>query len=151
MPCPVPPRLWSLDDANAALPEVRRLLDKARQELDRLHGVQGHIDDLRSLWGDRLADPACEGHDEFRTYATLFGDTRERLQAVLARFEALGVEVKDLQNGLVDFRARLADQEVYLCWREGEPRITHWHTLLGGFAGRQPVPELALPADGPDA
>jgi hypothetical protein len=44
-----------------------------------------------------------------------------------------------VQQGLVDFRSVRNGEEVYLCWRQGEERISHWHTLESGFAGRQPI------------
>ncbi len=53
---------------------------------------------------------------------------------------ALGVQVKDLDEGLVDFPAQRGDQEVLLCWRVGEDEVAHWHGLEEGFAGRKPLP-----------
>lgn len=54
--------------------------------------------------------------------------------------QSLGVLVKDLDEGLVDFPARLGDQEVLLCWRLGEPKVAFWHGFDEGFAGRKPLP-----------
>lgn len=68
------------------------------------------------------------------------GQAMAGLAKVLQRFEAMGCEVKDIPSGLVDFRGQLGDTIVYLCWRDGEERITHWHTLESGFAGRKPIP-----------
>lgn len=62
-----------------------------------------------------------------------------RIHELVAKVQALGVEVKDLERGLVDFRARRGEQEFYLCWRVGESGISWWHTLESGFAGRQPL------------
>lgn len=69
--------------------------------------------------------------------------------ALLAQFEViqrnvhalqeLGLEVKDINQGLVDFPAQREGRGIYLCWRYDEPRITHWHELDAGFAGRQPL------------
>jgi hypothetical protein len=63
----------------------------------------------------------------------------EIIQHNLRRLQALGIEVKDINHGLVDFPARRDDRDVYLCWRYDEPSITHWHDLDAGFAGRQPL------------
>ena len=52
---------------------------------------------------------------------------------------ALGVQVKDLDTGLVDFPSWRDGEEVLLCWRLGEDEVAWWHTLDGGFAGRQPL------------
>jgi hypothetical protein len=54
--------------------------------------------------------------------------------------QALGVLVKDLDQGLVDFPARNGDDEVLLCWRLGEDEVAFWHALDDGFAGRRPLP-----------
>jgi hypothetical protein len=66
----------------------------------------------------------------------------EELRDVLRGVAELGVEIK-AADGLVDFRSKLHGRTVYLCWRYGEERITHYHELESGFAGRRP-----LPADG---
>jgi hypothetical protein len=60
----------------------------------------------------------------------------EKIRVELEQFQELGVELK-AADGLVDFRALKAGRQVYLCWRFGEPEVSHWHELEGGFAGRQ--------------
>ena len=59
----------------------------------------------------------------------------------VAEIDAIGVQVKDLETGLLDFPCRVDDQVVLLCWRMGETAIEHWHTVESGFQGRQPVDE----------
>jgi hypothetical protein len=59
----------------------------------------------------------------------------------IAEIDAIGVQVKDLDTGLLDFPCRIEDEVVLLCWRMGEPTIEHWHTVEAGFQGRQPVDE----------
>jgi hypothetical protein len=59
----------------------------------------------------------------------------------IAEIDAIGVQVKDLDSGLLDFPCRVDDQVVLLCWRMGESSIEHWHTIESGFQGRQPVDE----------
>ena len=54
--------------------------------------------------------------------------------------QELGLLVKDLDEGLVDFPALRGDEEVLLCWRLGEEEVAFWHTLGDGFAGRKPLP-----------
>lgn len=65
----------------------------------------------------------------------------QRVRETLAEIDAIGVQVKDLDTGLLDFPFRLDDQVVLLCWRLGEPSIEHWHTVDAGFQGRQPLDE----------
>jgi len=60
------------------------------------------------------------------------------IEALLRELADLGVEVKDPDQGLVDFRAKMRGRDVYLCWRLGEgTRISFWHDLEAGFAGRK--------------
>ncbi|MFN2519807.1 MAG: DUF2203 domain-containing protein [Candidatus Limnocylindria bacterium] len=60
------------------------------------------------------------------------------LRALIAEVAALGVEVKDLDTGLIDFRMRKGGREVYLCWKLGEgDRIAYWHELDAGYLGRK--------------
>jgi hypothetical protein len=65
----------------------------------------------------------------------------KRVQESIAEIDAIGVQVKDLEAGLLDFPCRVDDEVVLLCWRMGEPAIEHWHTMEAGFRGRQPVDE----------
>ncbi len=65
----------------------------------------------------------------------------QRVRESIAEIDSIGVQVKDLDAGLLDFPCRLDDQVVLLCWRMGEPSIEHWHTVDSGFQGRQPVDE----------
>ena len=64
------------------------------------------------------------------------------VEALLRELVELGVEVKDMDAGLVDFRTKRGGEEVYLCWRLGEgDRIAWWHTIEGGFPARRPLVE----------
>ena len=63
----------------------------------------------------------------------------KRVRETIAEIDEIGVQVKDLDSGLLDFPCRLDDQVVLLCWRMGETSIEHWHTMDSGFNGRQPV------------
>lgn len=130
---------WTLAEANAALPEVRGLLAQARSHVPVLRDLEAQLDDLRIVWGDAVLSVACPGHAEFARYHADFERHRAALQQVLLRFHALGVEVKDLEQGLVDFRGLVGDQPAYLCWKDGEERVAHWHPLEGGFGARRPL------------
>ena len=61
------------------------------------------------------------------------------IQGALERIESTGCVVKDLDTGLLDFPARLTDEDVYPCWRLGEDRIRYWHRPDEGLAGRKPL------------
>jgi hypothetical protein len=63
----------------------------------------------------------------------------ERLDSLVRQIQSLGVEIKDINSGLVDFLSLRDGREVYLCWQFGEENIRFWHDLDAGFAGRQPI------------
>jgi len=65
----------------------------------------------------------------------------QQLTDTIAEIEATGVQVKDLDVGLLDFPCVAEDRVILLCWKMGEPRITHWHGTDEGFAGRKPISE----------
>ena len=60
----------------------------------------------------------------------------------MGELHELGILVKDLDSGLVDFPCRREDEDVLLCWRLGEEEVAFWHRLEDGYAGRRPVGEL---------
>jgi hypothetical protein len=61
------------------------------------------------------------------------------IKAALEKIESTGCVVKDLDMGLLDFPARLNNEDIYLCWRLGEDRIRFYHRQDEGFAGRKPL------------
>jgi hypothetical protein len=65
----------------------------------------------------------------------------QRVRDAMSEIDAMGVQVKDLDIGLLDFPCEVDGEIVLLCWKLGEPAITHWHGVSEGFAGRKPVDE----------
>ena len=63
----------------------------------------------------------------------------QKVKDAMAEIDAIGVQVKDLDIGLLDFPCEVDGQIVLLCWKLGEKAITHWHGISEGFAGRKPV------------
>ena len=65
----------------------------------------------------------------------------QRVKDAMDEIDAIGVQVKDLDIGLLDFPCEVDGQTILLCWKLGEKAITHWHGVSEGFAGRKPVDE----------
>jgi hypothetical protein len=65
----------------------------------------------------------------------------QQVKDTLAEIDSIGVQVKDLDTGLLDFPCRLGDDIVLLCWKMGETEIQHWHTMDSGFSSRKSVDE----------
>lgn len=73
----------------------------------------------------------------------------EKAKNALSEINAVGVQVKDLDIGLLDFPCEVEGEIILLCWKMGEETITHWHGMEEGFAGRKPVDERIMKAKGP--
>lgn len=82
-----------------------------------------------------------EAASDLAVYRGLAETLRDQIEAILAT----GCVIKDIETGLVDWLAVHDGREIWLCWRYGEPHVTHWHELNGGYDGRRPVSELACP------
>jgi hypothetical protein len=65
----------------------------------------------------------------------------QRVRDAMAEIDAIGVQVKDLDIGLLDFPCKVDGKIVLLCWKLGEEGITHWHGTDEGFASRKPIDE----------
>jgi hypothetical protein len=124
-----PPRFFTPPEADALLPEVRQQLELMRESLAFLR---------RASAG---ANQIVEGlHGEEPT--PLYGWALERLDDAQRRLTDLGIEIRDVDRGLVDFPALQGDQVVMLCWLEGEDRVEWFHEPGMGFGGRRPLAEL---------
>jgi hypothetical protein len=132
-------RLFTQEEANAALAEVRALVERMVEDRRALVALGGELEELQSLIGGNggSLDPSRVGELQesvAQAAATLAG--------LVDEIQELGVQVKDLDRGLVDFPARHPDtgEAVLLCWELGEAEVAHWHDLEEGFAGRKPLP-----------
>jgi hypothetical protein len=130
-------RHFTPEEANAALVEVKplveRMVERRRahvEALARQEELEGHI---RGNGGGippaELAEAAAEIDREARDLAKVVDELND-----------FGVEVKDLDEGLVDFPALRRGDTVLLCWKLGEDEVGYWHTVEDGFAGRRPLP-----------
>jgi hypothetical protein len=106
------PIFFTPDQANEALPEVRRIVERVIE----------------------IKKEADSKNDE-----DTIGKTMQRLQKEIQKLEELGCVLKDMTTGLVDFPAVRLGTRVWLCWKAGEDSVIFWHGLNEGFAGREPV------------
>lgn len=124
-------KLFSVGEANALLPTVRRIVEAIRRAHTRLTASQ------------ELAREAAE-HAAQGGGAMVGGERYVAALLALAErageLEALGVQLKDYERGLIDFPSLREGRVVLLCWQLGEPdTIEWWHETEAGFAGRQPL------------
>ncbi|MDQ6653245.1 MAG: DUF2203 domain-containing protein [Acidobacteriota bacterium] len=124
-------KLFTVDEANALLPSVRRILGKIQRSRRRLGTYRQQA---------KLAAEGAEhgggGMEKGVLYATLLTS----FAAEMAELEALGVQLKDFERGLVDFPSLRDGRVVLLCWQLGEgDQLEWWHDMEGGFSGRTPL------------
>jgi len=133
-------RFFSLREANALIATLQDQFDRARELRDELSAVQSQLADA----GHPLTEPEFEvdktAPAPVQRLQRAASRVLDELRGVLRGVAELGIEVK-AADGLVDFRTRLHGRTVLLCWRYGEERITHYHELETGFAGRRPLPD----------
>jgi hypothetical protein len=135
----VPPRHFTLEQANAALEEVRPLAERMvahRREVATLLGRRAGLTTTIAGNGGDL-DPG-----ELARVEAEIADEAKGVARCVNGIHGLGAQVKDADEGLVDFPALRDDEEVLLCWKLGEDEVAFWHGLEDGFAGRRPVEEL---------
>lgn len=132
----MPKRFFTPAEANSALTEVRPVSERLvalRARMRELEQAQGtHVLAIGGNGGGYAAADLKAAQSELTGLA-------EAVIACVEKLDDLGVEVKDLDLGLLDFPARRGDAEVLLCWQVGEASVTSWHGLEEGFAGRKPI------------
>lgn len=125
----MPKRYYTVAEANALLPTLRPLVAKLLAARQRI------LDAQPDLW------PVLEkaaGNGGSQQAAVVLADF-EKLRHSVKAIEGLGLELKDINTGLLDFWSQRDGRDVYLCWRYNEATVAHWHDIEAGFAGRQPL------------
>jgi hypothetical protein len=131
-------RYYAIDEANAAIPDVERILIALRDQRDDLITFRDRALKLTPD-EDEAADAAAE---ELRRIRLRMQGLIDQMQAGVARLVELDIALRDIKTGLVDFPALVAGRPVWLCWRLGESEVQHWHAHDEGFASRRPLDEL---------
>jgi hypothetical protein len=132
-------KTFTLDEAQSLLPVLESLLKRAIDGKRSAEEAESDLSGLAQriyLSGGMRVNPAVVAKQRAELESHL-----SKVKESIAEIDAIGVQVKDLESGLLDFPFKLDDDVVLLCWRMGEPSIEHWHTLDSGFKGRQPVDE----------
>ena len=128
-------RHFTVDEANALLPMLTQVLEdmqglgrRMREAVEAVHTFEHRA--VQNGHSPRRV-PFEREHD--------LSAIRTEMEQRLEYLHAIGVHLKDIENGILDFPTRMHGHDVYLCWRLGEERIAYWHEIEGGFAGRRPL------------
>ena len=132
-------KTFTLDEAQSLLPVLESLLKRAidgKQAAEQVESGLAEISRRIYLSGGMRVDASAIAKQRAELEAQV-----QLIRESIAEIDSIGVQVKDLDAGLLDFPCRLDDEVVLLCWRMGEPAIEHWHPVDSGFKDRQPVDE----------
>jgi hypothetical protein len=139
-------RTFTLQEAQTLLPVLQSLLRTAIAAKHDAEDIERDFEQLRTrlfTTGGMLLD--------IKHWARRRAERDKAVQRVkdaLAEIDAIGVQVKDLDIGLLDFPCVVEDRLILLCWKLGEEKIAHWHSVEEGFAGRKPIDERIANAKG---
>ncbi len=123
----MPARYFTVSEANGLLPVIEPLMADLlarRAKVVRQYGQLKPV--LNEHGGDIGGASATEMAHDFR-----------QIESLIKRIQSYGCVLKDMNIGLLDFLAERDGREVYLCWRYGEPQVSHYHDLHTGFNSRQ--------------
>jgi len=130
-------RLFTPAEANAALVELRPIVERMVEHRRNLAAAQARQAEL-------VTSIAGNGGDlvpsDLREAAAAIETEAQSLSACIDLVNDAGVQIKSLEEGLLDFPARRGDEDVLLCWQLGEDEVGYWHGVDEGFAGRKPLP-----------
>ena len=132
-------KTFTLEEATTLLPVLQALLRRAMEGKRLIEDVEKEQQDLRHrvlLSGGLLVDvPVVARRRAERNKAT------QDIKDAIAEIDSIGVQVKDLDIGLLDFPCAVEGEIVLLCWKYGEEKIQFWHGVEEGFRGRKPIDE----------
>ena len=123
-------RYFSVEEANRLIPHVTGILEDLRRSRQRLLSQRPAAD---------MLSQKARGNGGGGEASAYLSEYSQRFARGLAQLAALGVLLKDIDRGLLDFPHSREGREVYLCWQFGETRIGYWHEVNSGFTGRRPL------------
>jgi hypothetical protein len=140
-------RFFDLDEAAETLPELRAILTRLRDQRSELIRLRDEVLERQEAveagegGGSSRALRAADAAELRRVRLRMQG-VIDQMQAGVVRIDELGVTLREIESGLVDFPALVSGRQVWLCWRLGEDEVGWWHELTAGVAGRRPLAEL---------
>jgi hypothetical protein len=143
-------RYYDIDDANALLPELGTIVGVLGEQRSDLVRLRDEVLAAGKAGGEGATPGSGTGGSDGPPISGELRLTRLRMQGLIdqmaagvARIDALGLTLRDIERGLVDFPALVSGRPVWLCWQLGETSIGWWHGTDTGFDGRRPLAELA--------
>ena len=132
-------RTFTLDEAHDLLPVLESLLRGAIEGKKLIEAADAETQELTQrilLNGGMSLNVVALARRKVQREKAM-----QRVKDAMGEIDAMGVQVKDLDIGLLDFPCEVDSEIILLCWKLGEKDITHWHGVSEGFAGRKPIDE----------
>ena len=133
-------RVFTVDQANAMIPQLEKTLLQLGQKTDQLEKLQRQLQILDTLWGDEVTQANNPDHGEFKQHTRGSSDLIRQIKDQVQRdilSQGLRFPAGNLDRGPIDFPTTYQGRWVYLCWERGEGEIVYWHEVNAGRQGRQ--------------
>jgi hypothetical protein len=124
--------LFTVDQANTILPKVKKRFDEILFCKNNVIDIQEEL--------QNLSDSNCS-FEKFITKKQELNHAVTSLYSMIQKLEDMGVMIKSVDEGLLDFPSIRNDEEIWLCWKFGENQVKFWHGKEEGFMGRKPIPQ----------
>lgn len=124
--------LFTVDQANTILPKVKKRFDEILFCKNNVIDIQEEL--------QNLSDSNCS-FEKFLTKKQELNHAVTSLYSMIQKLEDMGVMIKSVDEGLLDFPSIRYDEEIWLCWKFGENQVKFWHGKEEGFMGRKPIPQ----------
>jgi hypothetical protein len=134
-------RFYAIDEANAALPEVERILAALRDQRKELIQLR---DRVLEATPDGDETPTAGAAEQIRLLRLGMQGLIDQMQAGVARLVEMDITLREISTGLIDFPALAAGRPIWLCWRLGEADVANWHPHDEGYDSRRPLSELPM-------
>ncbi|MCH8304796.1 MAG: DUF2203 domain-containing protein [Candidatus Marinimicrobia bacterium] len=131
---PVKDKLFSVEEANMLLPEIRTILDEFKDRKKMFFELKEEIIELTEI-----VDSEEYRSEELSKKERIMRATSNEIENLFEEIADLGCVVKDIDNGLVDFISIFKGRKVFLCWKQGEDKVSWYHDMQTGFTGRKKI------------
>ncbi len=137
-------KYFTISEANATLPEINEKFKKALEIRNEITMIEKRIQVIMTDASIAQSETYSDNRhlNPLKTYIELkqkLNSAVTRLYHTIELIESMGVSLKGLDEGLVDFPSKRFDKDVWLCWKFGETEIKFWHDMDNGFMGRKPI------------
>lgn len=120
-------RYFTIKSANEALPSVIEKFNNLKKQKNEIMKAEQEL------------QSSVSNFEEYMIQKQKLNSQMTKFYQLIEDLEAIGVSLKGIDQGLLDFPSRRFDEDVWLCWKDGETEIKFWHDMNSGFDGRKPI------------